>query len=187
MRKPLAGLLALFAVGLASAAEVAGVRLEDRLKVGTTELVLNGAGIRTKLFFKVYVGALYVVQPTHEANAVINAAAPRRMVLRMMRDLGADKLSEAMHDGLKANLAEPELAALTAPLGRLDAVFKAVGQVREGDVLALDFDNAGLSITLNSESRGRIESDPLGRALLRVWLGDHPVDAGLKKGLLGQQ
>ena len=49
-------------------------RLEDRIKVGGTELVLNGAGIRTKIFFKVYVGALYVVQPTHEANAVIMAA-----------------------------------------------------------------------------------------------------------------
>ena len=186
MRKALLGLWILFAIGAASAAEVAGVRLEDRIKVGNTELLLNGAGIRTRIFFKVYVGALYVVQPTHEANAVINAAAPRRMLLRLLRDLEAEKFSEAMHDGLNANLSAPELAALAVPLGRLDTVFKAVGRVREGDVLTLDFDNAGLSITLNGESRGRIESDALGRALLRVWLGEHPADSGLKKGLLGQ-
>ena len=42
----------------ALAAEVAGVKLDDKMSVGGQELVLNGAGIRTKAFFKVYVGSL---------------------------------------------------------------------------------------------------------------------------------
>ncbi len=49
----------LFAVG-AQAAEVGGVKLEDKVSVGGQDLVLNGAGMRTRAVFKVYVGSLYV-------------------------------------------------------------------------------------------------------------------------------
>ncbi|MGV0976826.1 MAG: chalcone isomerase family protein, partial [Azonexus sp.] len=52
-----AGLLAIPGV---HAAEVAGIKVDDQIKVGANELVLNGAGVRTKVFIKVYVGALYV-------------------------------------------------------------------------------------------------------------------------------
>ena len=42
------------------AADVGGVKLADKATVGGQELVLNGAGIRTRAIFKVYVGSLYV-------------------------------------------------------------------------------------------------------------------------------
>ena len=50
---------ALFAAG-AHAAEVGGVRLDDKASVGGKAVVLNGAGVRTKVFFKIYVGSLYL-------------------------------------------------------------------------------------------------------------------------------
>jgi Chalcone isomerase-like len=53
----LAGRLAGMVVGLfaavALAAEVGGVKLDDKLSMGAQELVLNGAGIRTRVVFKV--------------------------------------------------------------------------------------------------------------------------------------
>jgi hypothetical protein len=44
----------MFAALAASAAEVAGVKLEDKTRVGTAELTLNGAGLRKRAFFQVY-------------------------------------------------------------------------------------------------------------------------------------
>jgi long-chain acyl-CoA synthetase len=38
---------------------------------------------------------------------------------------------------------------------------------------------------LNSEARGKVANAAFARALLKVWLGDNPVDASLKKALLG--
>jgi len=38
---------------------------------------------------------------------------------------------------------------------------------------------------LNGEVQGKVGSVPFARALLKVWLGDNPVDASLKKALLG--
>ena len=82
------------------AAEVGGVKLDDKMSVGGQELVLNGAGIRTKVMFKVYVGSLYVPAKANTAAAVY-AKAPRRVQLNMLRDVGADQMVEALVDGVK--------------------------------------------------------------------------------------
>ena len=59
-----------FAAG-AQAAEVGGVKLDDKVNVGGQELVLNGAGVRTRAIFKVYVGSLYVPAKANTRAAVL--------------------------------------------------------------------------------------------------------------------
>jgi hypothetical protein len=45
----------------------------------------------------------------------------------------------------------------------------------------------GTVVTLNGEVKGKsIPGYDVYLALLRVWLGDYPTSAGLKKALLGQ-
>jgi hypothetical protein len=44
----------------ASAAEVAGVKFQDTLKVAGKDLQLNGLGVRTKFIVKVYAAGLYL-------------------------------------------------------------------------------------------------------------------------------
>ncbi len=57
---------------------------------------------------------------------------------------------------------------------------------RQGDVIRLDYlPGRGTTVTINNESRGSIEGEDFMRAWLRIWLGAHPADSGLKKGLLG--
>ena len=55
------------------AADIEGVRVEDRIALpGGTALVLNGAGVRTKLAFaKLYVGALYLPAKQAAAEAIL--------------------------------------------------------------------------------------------------------------------
>ncbi len=55
----LAGFLAVLPIA-SSAAEVAKITLADRTNVGTSELVLNGAGLRKKPLFRVCVADLYL-------------------------------------------------------------------------------------------------------------------------------
>jgi len=56
------------------AAEVAGVKLEDRAKVGAADAVLNGAGLRKRAFFNVYAIGLYL--PDKKAGAADATAPP---------------------------------------------------------------------------------------------------------------
>jgi long-chain acyl-CoA synthetase len=176
---------ALLAVPGLHAAEVAGVKVDDRIRVGTNELVLNGAGLRSKLFIKVYVGALYVGQKATTPAAIYDSPQPRRMVMRMMRDLDAETLSSALDDGLKSNHSPAELAELKTQADQLSAIMKGIGKASEGDTIGIDFSADGVAVSLNGEARGKVAGAGFAKALLKVWLGDKPVDASLKKALLG--
>lgn len=179
-------LLALcLAAGAASAAEVAGVTIDERVRVGGSELLLNGAGLRSKLFIKVYVGALYVGQKANTPAAVYDSPAPRRMLMRMLREMDADTLYGALDDGLRNNLTAAELAAMQGQAGQLGTLMRGIGKVREGDAIAIDFMADGLTVSLNNQVRGTVAGADFARALLRVWLGDKPADAALKQALLG--
>ena len=178
-------LAALLAVPGLQAAEVAGVKVDEQVKVGASELLLNGAGLRTKVFIKVYVGALYVTEKSNQPAALLEATTPRRMTMRMLRDIDSDTLYGALRDGLKDNHSEAELAALKVPTEQFAEIMKKVGNAKNGDTVAIDFTADGVGVSFNGESRGRVASAPFAKALLKVWLGDNPVDASLKKALLG--
>jgi long-chain acyl-CoA synthetase len=176
---------ALMAVPGLHAAEVAGVKVDDKIRIGNSELVLNGAGLRSKLFIKVYVGALYVGQKATTSAAIYDSPQPRRMVMRMLRDVDADTLYSALEDGLKSNHSPAELAELQTQADQLGTIMKGIGKAREGDTIGMDFLADSVALSLNGEARGKVAGVGFGKALLKVWLGDKPVDASLKKALLG--
>jgi hypothetical protein len=96
----LTGALALSVSALA--ADVGGVKLVDKASVGGQDLVLNGAGIRTRAFFKVYVAGLYVPAKSADPAAIL-AKGPRRIQLNLLRDLSGEQFVGALIDGLKEN------------------------------------------------------------------------------------
>lgn len=184
MTRALCALLALAMSVGAYAAEVGGVRLEDRVSVGGQELVLNGAGVRSRAIFKVYVGSLYLPEKaTTPAGAL--ARAPRRVQLNLLRTLSADQLVDALVDGLRENNSAAELEALKAHVDALVKIMRSFGEVKEGSVVTLDFFGNETRIAQDGTARGSIGGEPFNQALLRIWLGDHPVQADLKKAMLG--
>ena len=170
----------------ANALEVAGVKVPDTAQVGVQALVLNGAGLRTKWFFKVYVGALYLPQKQSSADAIINDDHEHRIALIMKRGLGSKRLYGAFSEAIEANHTPAELAAMDAQLKQMAAIFDAVKEVQEGDVITLDYLPAsGTQISVNGTARGTIAGAEFNRALLRIWLGSKPAQDDLKKAMLG--
>jgi chalcone isomerase-like protein len=184
LRVAIAASMALLLANESCAAEVGGVKLDDKTSVGRRELSLNGAGIRTRLLFKVYVASLYLPQNATELSAVL-AQAPRRIQLNMLRGLTADQLVDALNEGLEANNSAAELAVVKAETDQLSAIMKAFKEVREKDVIALDFIDGATRISWNGEGKGTIVGSAFNQALTRIWLGDKPVQSDLKKSLLG--
>jgi long-chain acyl-CoA synthetase len=175
------------ALGLATTAaalEVAGVTLPDKAQVAGHELVLNGAGLRKRAIFKVYVGSLYLPKKATTTDAVL-AQAPRRVQLDVLRDLSADQLIGALDEGLKANTTAAEYQALAVPLGEMAAIMKSFGQAKEGSVVTLDFVDGATHIGLDGTGRGTIAGEAFNAALTRIWVGEHPVQEDLKKAMLG--
>jgi Chalcone isomerase-like len=169
---------------VAVAAEVGGVKLDDKVSMGATELVLNGAGVRTRVVFKVYVASLYLPQKAADLAGVL-AKGPRRVQLNLLRTLSADQLVDALNEGLAENNTAAELAAVKSQADQLATIMKAFKEVKEKDVVTLDFVDGATRIGLNGEAKGSIAGDAFNQALTKVWLGDKPVQADLKKSLLG--
>jgi len=188
MRRLAAMVVALAAMGAnAQPAEVEGVKLEPTAQVGGAALVLNGAGVRTRAVFKVYVAGLYVPAKANNAAALLAQKGPRRVAITMLRNVDADTFSGALSEGLQKNLSEAQFAGFKAQIDTLTANFKAAGEAKKGDVIHLDFaPDAGTRVVVNGKVQGSaIAGEDFYTALLRIWLGDKPVDGDLKKGMLG--
>jgi hypothetical protein len=179
------GLLLALAGTQVSAAELAGVHLDDHVSAGNTELVLNGAGLRTRLLFKVYVAGLYLPHKSSDPRDIVGGSGPRRVVLKMLRDVDGETLLGALKDGLRDNHTDAELAALQPAITQFAQVFRSVGNTRSGDTVVLDFNAEGVKAGINGIPRGQVADAAFGPALLKVWLGEKPAQDSLKKALLG--
>jgi len=159
-----------------------------RIAPDAPELVLNGAGVRTRFFVKVYVGALYLPEKRTTAADVLAATGAKRMQLAMLRDLTAQQLADALNEGFAANNPPADQERYKGQLAELLATMNALGAAKAGEAIALDFVPAsGTRVLVNGAPKGKpIPDEGFYRAILRVWLGDRPVDADLKRGLLGQ-
>lgn len=179
----LVALLALLLAAPAQAAEVAGVKLAD----AEGALVLNGAGLRKRAFFQVYVIGLYVPEKKSAAAELIGASGPRRVVIHMLRDVDAGQFTDALMDGMKDNHGEAEMKALEPRAKQLAAIMAEMKEAKKGMRIALDWQPAaGTRVVVDGKPVGAaIPGEDFYRALLRIWLGEKPVQDDLKGALLG--
>ena len=181
-------LLILLFAGAAQAAELEGVKLEDRVRVDGQELQLNGIALRTRYqFFKVYVAGLYLPQKATTAQAAIDGRGPKRISITMVRDANADQFVESIDYGVRANSTEAELAAIKPQLDSLYGKIRAVKEARKGMRIVLDYaPAAGTTLFVDGAAQGGpMPGEAFNRALLRIWLGDKPAQEDLKRALLG--
>ena len=176
------------ACGAQAAVDVNGIKFEDTNKVGGKELKLNGAGMRTKLVIKVYAAGLYLPEKKSNVADLLKLEGPRRVTLVMARDIPAEDLGKAFMDGINENLDKAEKAKIVGQLGKFGEMFAAVDDIKKGDVMHMDWiPGTGTVCELNGKRIGEAASDlNFYNAVLRIWLGDKPVDRSLKPALLGE-
>ena len=162
---------------------VAGVTLPASADVGGRTLVLNGAALRKKAVFKVYVAGLYL--PTKERNGekIIAADEPRRMIMHFVRNVGAEPICEAWTEGLAANTPSRS-AELTAQFKTLCGYMEAVD---ERDKLVFTYvPGTGTTVEVKGKTKGVIAGKAFADAMLRTWIGAKPgPGASFKRSILG--
>jgi hypothetical protein len=170
-----------------AAIDVQGVKFDDTTQLAGKELKLNGAGVRTKFMFKVYAAGLYLPERAKSMADVQRQEGPRRVTIAMLRNVAADAFANAFFEGLNDNLDVAERTRLAPQLRQFNNVFTSGEGLKKGDVVYLDWlPGSGTQCSLNGKKIG----DPIPdiafyNAVLRIWLGDHPVDVALKPALLG--
>ena len=188
--RPLAALFVAAAVLTASLAlaniDVGGVDFKSQDSVENTRVELNGAGLRTRLTFKVYAMGLYLRQPTSSPAAVLDDAGVKRIRIVMIRDLKGKQFADALLAGLERNHDSITLAALKPATDALLTAIMGSGEAKAGTELILDQLASGATrLLINGQAQGSDIADPaFYPALLRIWLGEGPADSALKADLL---
>jgi hypothetical protein len=184
MRKLILAATLVLATTTASAATVAGVNVADTVDAAGHKLVLNGAGLRKKLFIKVYVGSLYLGAKQTNAAAIITADAPRRQVMHFLFDVGKGKMVEAWEEGLEDNTpnASPEVKTAFKTLGSW------MEDMKEGQKIVLTYvPGTGTTVEVNGKNKGTLGGKAVADAILNTWVGPKPgPGTDFKKAVLGQ-
>ena len=180
-------LLSVFVLsGNANGLSLADVEVADAVEADASgaRLILNGAGIRKKFFISVYVAALYLPERQTDSAVLLDAPPSNRVMMHCVHSkVEKRKIDEGWRSGFSDNLDPQAFADIGDRLERFIALFD---DMHEGDTVLLDYrPEAGTSVTINGELRGRIEGADFNSGLLSVWLGPEPVTEGLKNDLLG--
>lgn len=186
----LACLLIFFASGAAwsstATTEVAGVRLPDRVHVAGRDLVLNGAGLRKMMFMDLYVAALYLPERRQDTRDILNRDIPRSFQLTLLRDISTQQNLDVLKDGLISNNSPDEIEAIQQEVDSFLGHIRSLREVPAGTAIQLNYvPGIGTRMSANGRFLGAIPGEAFNRALLRIWLGEDPVQASLKKALLG--
>jgi hypothetical protein len=185
LKKVMAGLLLAFSLN-AAALEMGGVRIAEQAQVAGQTVRLNGAGVRTFLFMDMYVAALYLPVRQTTGAAVLAEQGARRIALHVLQEAPVSRFLGAFRKGMEKNVGEQALPALASRMTQFEHLFDGVAAVKGGAVIAFDgVPGEGLRASLDGRELGRIAGDDFYRALLSIWLGEHPVQGDLKQGLLG--
>lgn len=173
---------------LAAPVEIAGVKLEDPIDLRGTTLQLNGAGIRYKAVFKVYVAGLYLGKKSSTPEEVAAASGPKRLTITLLREIDSNELGKAFTKGFEENTPRSELGKVIPSLVRMGQIFSDQKKLLAGENFTIDWiPGTGTIITVKGKPQGEPFKEPeFFNALMRIWLGPHPADWKLKDALIGK-
>jgi hypothetical protein len=158
------------------------VTLPDTVTVDGKPLVLNGMGLRTKMFVKVYVGGLYLEKKGTDGAAIASADSPKRLVMRFLHEVDRGKLSTSWEEGFQKN-AKPGPGGALYVTGWLNGLME---DMKPGDEMVFTYlPGKGLEVMIKGKVKGTNPDAGWAAAFFSVFLGPEPPTADLKKGLLG--
>jgi hypothetical protein len=165
----------------AYAAEREGVSFPGGRVVSGTSLELRSVALlRYRVFFKVYVAALYLESGTPLQQLLHDVT--KRIEIEYLYGFTKQQFASSTLEGIAKNVSAKEFETLRPRIERLNALYS---DVKPGDRYALTYvRGVGTELALNGQVLGAIEGDDMGRAIFSIWFGESPFSPALKRDLL---
>lgn len=182
-------LIALVATGTdTQAATLEGHSFDDVLRVAEQDIRLNGLGVRKVLFIRGYIAGIYLPQKATSYSRIASMPGPKRLYIKMLRAATASDFIDAMLGGIQQNSDAQELASIAPQIEQLKRAMQMSQAVAAGDTIQFDYlPSEGTLLSINGVVRSAaITGTTFYNAILKIFIGSHPVDNDLKQGLLGE-
>lgn len=169
-----------------------GVQMPDEVTVDSQKLVLNGMGMRKKWLISVYMAGLYLKEKTKDAEDVINSEGIKRVDMKFVRSVSAEKIRGAWTSAVEKNctdhckendqMCQDKCKNVSVEIEKLNSW---ITDVNEGQQMSYVFRQDEVEYFHNSKPLGKVKAPGLGRVLLQAWIGPNPPNESLKNGMLG--
>lgn len=168
----------------ASAKEIAGTDIPETFDYAGNTMHLNGSGVRKKAFIKLYVGSLYLTEKSSDATKIIAEDSPMAIRLNIKSSLISPKrMKAATLEGFEKST-EGNIKPIKQEIDTMLATFDE--GIDSSDSYTLVYiPTTGVNIVRNGKKLTTIKSIEFKKALFGIWLSDNPVQANLKKQMLG--
>ncbi|MBO9699411.1 MAG: chalcone isomerase family protein [Sporocytophaga sp.] len=165
--------------------KIKGVDVPATIDTEKGKLQLNGAGIRTKYIFDLYVGALYLKEKNKDPKSIINQDAPQAIRMYVISDkITNKKMEETIKEGFE-KATKGNTAPYKAKIDQLMQAFKE--EIHNKDVIDITYSpGAGVKLYKNGKLKTQVEGLDFKKLLFTIWLGDDPADEDLKDSMLGK-
>lgn len=163
-----------------------GATLPAKLTQLKPDLQLNGAGVRTKFFMKVYVSGLYLLEKNKDPKVIINADQPMAVRMHIISSiLTSANMTTAIKEGF-----DRSTGYNTKPIqAKIDILLKVFNKetIKIGDIFDIYYvPKEGIKIYKNGVLQGpAVPGMDIKRAIFGIWLCPDPVEQSLKLKMLG--
>lgn len=176
-----------------------GVGFSETMNHEGTDLMLAGAGLRSKMMVKVYAGALYIDSAAKSSltqfkskaskpdqsvyDAISDGNFAKMFLLHFVRDVDSGKITEAFNESLQKTI---DMKA--ADVQKDAEAFLSASKVdmKEGQELKVFVKGDEITVTTPSGSAQPIKNAKVAGAVSRIWLGKNPISEDLKKGMVSR-
>jgi hypothetical protein len=168
---------------IGNTAQVGNVRFDDVLNASGVRLKLQGAGVYYyKRLLKAVAAALYLDDQASAGDPLADVA--KRLEMEYFWGVSGKSLVAGSTAMLARNLPPAKLAALQPQIDTMHTLYR---DVAAGDRCALVYlPDVGTSLFHNGKLLGTVSGTEFASAYFSIWFGEQPMDAGLKRQLLGR-
>jgi long-chain acyl-CoA synthetase len=153
----------------------------DEVDQGDRKLTKRGQAVyRYGGLVKVMTGALYLPADVESSKAL--TAVPRRLIIEYHFSVKGKQFGATADSHFQKH--QPA-SALATHRDRISKLHNLYPDIAAGDRLELDFKpGTGIELFHNGRSLGTVEGDDFAGFYFGLWLGDKPIDAGMRRKLL---
>tara|TARA_B100001094_G_scaffold270989_1_gene276067 strand:+ start:154 stop:789 length:636 start_codon:yes stop_codon:yes gene_type:complete len=162
------------------------IKLKSTLNINKHDLHFNGGAVRDKFFIDLYIASLYTTESQTKAQQVLKTNKANAIHIHILSKLISNtKMQSALIDGLK-QATNNKIKPFTAQIETLVRAFDE--PIKQGDeFLLLSEPGAGLRVYKNNMVKETIEGESFRKAILKIWLGEDPVQTSVKFAMLEGQ
>ena len=161
------------------------VSIQEATECSGNELTLNGAGIRKKLFIKLYVASLYVANKSDQTEQLLGMSQAMCMRLHITSGkITSKKMIKATREGFTKST-QGNTSSISEEIETFLGWLKQ--PIKKGDQFEFSFTPQDTTVvSKNDQLLGEINNKEFSAALFGIWLGADPAQADLKSKLLGK-